>query len=393
VRSLLDTEPRPDYQGGGIVNLLASVITAFQGDAAPYPALAQLSPQQINGHRHVVLVVVDGLGYDYLLRRLPDGALARHCVGSMTSVFPATTASAITSFLTGTAPQQHGLTGWHMYLAELGCVFAVLPGVPRYGGVPLGQAGIDVARLHGHVPLAERLDASCVTVSPQRIARSDFNVAHLGAAQLRPYEGLTHFVDYTASAVIGARERRFVYAYWPELDHIGHQYGIESEQALAHLQELDTAFGRLLERVHGRDTLVILTADHGMIDTRAEDTIELEEHPALVGMLRLPLCGERRAAYCYLRPGADGDFEGYVREHLGDELEAVPSRRLVEEGYMGLGRPHPRLLDRMGDYTLLARGSHSVKDWVLGETRYTHVGIHGGLSRTELYVPLILASG
>jgi hypothetical protein len=51
----------------------------------------------------------------------------------MTSVFPSTTASAITAFMTGLAPAQHGLTGWHMHLDEIDQTLAILPLTPRDG--------------------------------------------------------------------------------------------------------------------------------------------------------------------------------------------------------------------------------------------------------------------
>jgi hypothetical protein len=391
VTSLLQDVPPPEYRGGSIVNLMASILRAFGGDAQPYPALQALPPEEINGYRHVVLLVIDALGYQQLLRIAPEGALAAHCRSAMDSVFPPTTASAITTYLTGTAPQQHGLTGWHMFLSELGAVLAVLPGTPRFGGVGLAQAGVDTAALHAHQPLSARMNARCVTVSPRRIARSDFNLAHLGSAELRAYATLDQLVDYSLAAVTGVRERSFVYAYWADLDHIGHEHGIGSTEAAKELARLDAAFERLAQGLRARDSLLLVTADHGMIDTRVEDGIDLSEHPQLAELLRLPLCGERRAAYCYLRPGTEQAFRDYVSSELSECLEAVPSSRLIEGGYLGLGAAHPRLGERMGDYTLLGRGGHYIRDRLFGEKPHLHVGMHGGLSSPELQVPLIVA--
>ena len=46
---------------------------------------------------------------------------------AITSVFPSTTASAITTSYTGRTPLEHGLTGWFAYFGEAGCVGAPLP--------------------------------------------------------------------------------------------------------------------------------------------------------------------------------------------------------------------------------------------------------------------------
>src|SRR5512147_2278497 len=177
----------PDYQGGSLVNLMSSVATAL-GGTSPYPPLAALPPGALAGARHLLLLVVDGLGLEYLSGR--DGALRRHLVGPLTSVFPSTTASAIPTLLTGLAPQQHGLTGWNMYFREVGAVVATLPFRVRTGRHALREAGVTPASLFGLVPLFDRLPLPCHVVSPKQIVHSDFNVALAGHAQRHGYQGL-----------------------------------------------------------------------------------------------------------------------------------------------------------------------------------------------------------
>ena len=35
--------------------------------------------------------------------------------------------------------------------------------------------------------------------------------------------------------------------------------------------------------------------------------------------------------------------------------------------------------------------NYILKDWLVGEERYRHVGVHGGVSSAEMGVPLIVA--
>ena len=123
----------PDYSGGGIVNLMQSIATACGNTEKRYPPLAALPATQLAKSRHVVLIVVDGLGQRTLTKHAGSPHLRRHLLGSMTSVFPSTTASAIPVFMTGLAPAQHALTGWHMHLHEVDQTLAILPLVPRHG--------------------------------------------------------------------------------------------------------------------------------------------------------------------------------------------------------------------------------------------------------------------
>ncbi len=380
---------RPDYQGGSIVNLMATLIAA-RGGQAMVPVLNALPTAALAGGRHIVLLVLDGLGSRWLARHGAGSRLMEDRVAEMTSVFPATTASAITTYLTGDAPQQHGLTGWFMWFRELGCVMSVLPGTPRYGGVGYSDAGVDLRALLGHGSIFERMATPSVAVSPACIAHSDFNLAHLGRATLLPYQGLNQMFRRAARAIRRAREPSYFYLYWPGLDGIGHEHGMESAEALAHFHAIDTQYTRFLRDIAGTDTAILASADHGHIDCRPEDVVQLADHPELSGCLALPLCGEPRAAFCYVRPDRLERFTGYCRDRLGERFDLHHSQDLLDAGLFGTGTPHPRLSERIGDYTLLARGRAVIRDQLPTEKGFRQIGVHGGLSAEELYVPLCL---
>jgi len=382
---------KPDYHGGSIVNLMASIETAFGGRAG-YATLRELAPEEIAAARNVCLVVIDGLGSRYLMRADNGAALRSHLRASITSTFPSTTATAITTFMTGLAPQQHGLTGWHMYFRELGTVLAVLPFRPRHGGPPIAaDGGVTPEGLLGNPPFVDRLDADAFVVSPSGIVDSVFNVAHSGRAQRVAHGGVEEIFTAVRDIVRGARERSYVYAYYSEIDSLAHAHGIGSSEVRAELARVDAAFGRLLEEIAGTDTLVVATADHGFVDTRPETVVDLDDHPALAETLLVPLCGEPRVAYCYVKPGAHRAFERYVETRLSRCVSLARSADLVAQGWFGPGAPHPRLADRVGDYALVMKDGYAIRDHVPGERRHLQIGVHGGTSEDEMLVPLIVA--
>jgi hypothetical protein len=378
---------RPDYHGGGIVNLMASLIRA-RGGSAEYADLGLLPARSMAEIRHIALLVVDGLGADWLRRHEPHGLLASHLLGEMTSVFPPTTATAITTYLTGDAPQQHALTGWHTWMRELGCVMTVLPGQPRYGGVGYRQAGIDAQRLFDHRVVFDRMSSATVAISPAHIAQSDFNRAHLGRAQLRSFETLRDMFKQATRAIRKARQPSYLYLYWPGLDSIGHEQGIESQHALTHLRQIEQGLEDFVRGIAGTDTLVLVSADHGQIDTTDADQTLLGDHPQLADCLTLPLCGEPRAAFCYVHPDRAETFERYCQDVLGERFDLHRSRDLLNAGLFGLGEPNPRLVERIGDYTLIARGNNVIREHLPFEQPFKQIGVHGGLSSAELMVPL-----
>jgi hypothetical protein len=379
----------PDYHGGSVVNLMSSIIAAFGGENPPYLPLSQLAGSALQEAENIVLLVMDGLGCDYLKAHGNCTVLRQHLRGCITSVFPPTTATAVTTFLTASAPQQHGLTGWFVYFEELGQVVAVLPLEPRPTGASSTAARTNAATLLNPKPVFDRIRARSYMVVPERIAFSPFNVAFSGGATVRPYRSLAQCFKTTANIIRESSGRVYIYAYWPELDHLGHTQGVSSRAVKAHFSMLDGELERFLKSIEGSHTTVIVTADHGMVDCGARQLVRLDDHPALADALALPLCGDRRVAYCYVEPEKRQAFENYVGTVLAEYATLFKSDRLVEQGYFGLGPVHPQLRARVGNYTLIMKGHYGIKDWLPGERREIQVGAHSGVSNAEMYVPLV----
>ncbi|MBB1075804.1 alkaline phosphatase family protein [Rhodoferax sp. 4810] len=381
----------PNYHDGSLVNLMAAIQRARGGSTSvPDPDL--LSANQLNNTHHLVLLVIDGLGYDWLQRHSPAGILNRHCIGSLTSVFPTTTAAAITTFLTGVAPQQHAITGWFTWLRELGCIMRVLPGQPRYGGVDYQRAGVDLSKLFHQPPVFNRLPCATAVISPREIAYSPFNQTHRGCAELIAYNSLQDLFSHIQQAVHTLPAPSYIYAYWSRLDSVGHHHGINSAASIAHLGELESEITRLIKQLAGTDSVLLVTADHGQIDSTLADEVQLSDHPVLMNCLQMPLCGEPRAAFCYVRPNYVDTFVNYCHDVLGEQFTLYRSAELIENGWFGMGAAHPELIHRIGDYLLLGQGRAVIRDRLLTEQPFTQIGVHGGLSRDELFVPLCVFS-
>ena len=375
--------PLPDYSGKGFVNLVASLVEAC-GGAPRHAPLVSLPVAEIRTAANVVFLIVDGLGDNYLRANGAGGTLAKYRRGAISAVFPSTTASAITTSFTGATPLEHGLTGWFTYFSQAACVGAPLP-FQRRG--ERNSLGVKPGELFVEGPLFDGLAARSIVVSWRKIIDSAYNVHHCGRAERLAYDDLPGFLEQTVCAVKSGPERKFVYAYWPEFDALSHQHGVGSAAVGAHFQALDAVFGELFARLAGTDSMLVLTADHGFIDCPVEDSIELP--PALSAMLRFPLCGERRVAFCHVHDKRT--FMDRAKESFGERADVRPSSELAEEGWFGPGRAHPHFAERIGDVALVMKGPATVKDWVPGEPRHLHIGNHGGTSEDEMNIPLVVA--
>jgi hypothetical protein len=380
----------PDYTGGGLLNLIASC-AASRGAEPLHPTLQSLPPEELSAARNVVLIVIDGLGYNYITTQGERSALGSRLAGGMTSVFPSTTASAITTTFTGMSPAEHGLTGWFTWFPEVNAIAAALPFKRRGQGVSLEDRGIEPKQLYRGTPIFDRLSTQSIVVSYRPIIDSSYNRHFCGNARRLAYDDLAGFVTQTEVAVKSGPGRKFIYAYYPEFDTSSHRFGVSSTETAAVFANVDAAFADLIRRLSGTDTAVILTADHGFIDCPESDALSLEDHPSLAALLARPLTGERRVAFCHVLPGKQAEFEARASEWLEGKADVLPGKAPLDQGWFGGGDRHPHIGERAGDFVLLMRGTHTVKDWLPGEPRYLHIGNHGGLSADEMIIPLVVA--
>ena len=378
----------PDYQGSSIANLMQTLASVRGGDVGLYPPLDGLDTQSLANARNVVMLVIDGLGYEYL-SQYPDSHLYEHLHSKIMAVAPPTTTASVSTYLTGLAPQQHGLTGWFTYLRELGSVVTILPWVLQAGGPQLGESGRVAMELLNLPSFFDRLAVDTYSVMPDFLQGSEFNLMVSGQASLVPYGTYQQCFDEVARLCRNTR-KKYVYAYWAGFDMLAHGFGVGSEQVASHFLELDQAFDKLVDQLAGSDTALLVSADHGFVDAPPEKRIDLSDHPELKACLQVPLCGEPRLAYCYVRHDRRPQFEDYVEQNFSGIAQLYVSQDLVDENLYGLGRAHPELANRTGDYTLVMEDSYVMIDSLPGDTTPQLVGYHGGLSSQEIYVPLIL---
>jgi hypothetical protein len=380
----------PDYRGGGLLNLIVSCANS-RGGVSRHPPLGALPPAELGGARNVLLVLIDGLGYNYLTSRGAGGALASRLAGRMTSVFPSTTASAITTSFTGLAPAEHGLTGWFTWFPEADTIAAPLPFTPRGKGESLEARGIAPATIYRGKPIFDTLDVDSYVVSYRPIVDSSYNRHFCGSARRLAYDDLAGFVAQTEAAVKTGDGRKFVYAYYPDFDATSHRFGVSSDQTATVFAAIDAAFADLVRRLAGTDTAVVLTADHGFIDCPEEKALDTANCPGLGALLARPLTGERRVAFCHVLPGRQEEFAARAAQWLEGKADVIPGRVAIDKGWFGSGDRHPRIAERPGDFVLMMRDNYTVKDWLPGEPRHLHIGNHGGMSADEMYIPLVFA--
>ncbi len=383
----------PDYQGNSLLNLVISLATTVgraRNSLFAAPSCEDLG--DLKQARNTVFLIIDGMGAMDVARRGSGSFMSDHGKGRLTSVFPSTTACAVTTSLCGLAPAAHGLTGWYVRDDRFGGILAPLP-MQRRDGLPL-SGWWKMQRLFAYPSIFQLMKCRSVMVSHEHILGSPFNMRHSrGVARRYGYRSVDEMVATIVTAVrdLGSRGG-FVHAYHADYDALAHAHGIGSLQCTEHFERLNEALNRISKALAGSDTALVVTADHGFIDSPPEQQVCLNDYPQLMMHLDGPLWGERRVAYARVRAGREASFAQDFAQALGDRFFLRRSNDIVDAGLFGpASKPNPRLRERVGDFTILGKGDWSIHDRVENERTHAMIGMHAGVSADEMLIPRVVA--
>lgn len=354
-----------------ITGVAHDLLAALNGTAAGLPAA-----------RSVVLVVIDGLGAIQLrghaghARRL-SAALVKQDVRS--TVFPSTTASALTSLLTGADPGRHGLVGYRIRDPRTHALVNQLSGWE--------EAGVDPSAWQAEPTMFERARAQgrpAYAVGLPAYAHSGFSAATLRGAD---FVSERSAADRVARALALAEEHEgaLVYCYLPEVDKAGHKHGVASAEWVAALEDLDAALPARIPPGIG----VIVTADHGMVDVPKHRHLIIEEGSALQQGVAA-IAGEPRMLHVYVDDAARrGEVAAVWRAGTEGAADVFTRDEAVQAGLFGT-EVSAAASGRIGDLVVSARGVWALYDGAAEDQRSQGmIGQHGALSPEERRVPVL----
>ncbi|HEX2738082.1 MAG TPA: alkaline phosphatase family protein [Acidimicrobiia bacterium] len=355
---------RPDYGGACITGLIPAIV----GDQ-PMPGM----PAAVAGASAVVLLLLDGVGWQAVeAHRSLLPAFGSLEGGPITTVAPSTTASALPSITTGLAPSQHGLVGFRMRVDD---------------GVLNVLRWQSSARRNPDPFLVQRHTAFLGRPVPV-VTKSDFRHTAFTDAQLRGgrfigWNTLSTLVEHCRQLVAGGE--RFVYAYYPGVDSVAHEFGLFSPFYPAALQEADRLVASLLEALPPSAVLLV-TADHGQVHV-GDNWIELPELEPMIDAQ----AGDARFRYLYARKGAVAELAAAAHSTVGHQAWVLTRQQLLDEGWLGPS-PEGSIGRRVGDVVLAAHEPVGFVDPALPKERRL-LAMHGSLTPDEMLVPLLAGRG
>lgn len=385
------------------------------------------------------------------LSRLRD----RGRVTPLTTVCPSSTATAITTVHTAATPAEHGVLGWDVRLPAYDTVVGAFPHAVREdvasaraeadesaaevssdggpgaettsdGGTGAGVSGDGVAgtatssdggtarETSGDrtppLPSSELVAADPIypalreagvesrVVQPAGTLGTDYADATFRGATPVPADGPAETAESLRETLESADGPSYTYVYLPQIDATSHAHGTDSG---AYLDALATTTRHLSRELYDRldpdvaaETLLLVTADHGMVDFEPGPAgcLDLRDIDAVEEALArdqagrpVPPFADPRLTHVDVR---DGEREAAV-EALESRGVRVFTRETVRE--MGLyGDDHGPVFERRCGDLVLTHPELKLVHPATAKVR-GHVGMHGGPTPGEMLVPFAAA--
>ncbi len=376
---------KPFYNGYCILNITNTILKHFGIESKN--SLRGSYDYFFDGANSVVLFIIDALGLNLIKKAMSvlkldafEQLANEGLFIPLTSVFPSTTAVALPSLSTGITPSEHGLLGYRFYSKKYGFLINSL-----FGKVANTQNCAIQIDTNWYMPVKtsfEKLRENGVksfVVTKIDYIRSHFEKALYRGAEEIPYLTSSDMFARIEYLLKTNEPPLYINAYWWAIDALSHRYGPFSEEVFKELIELNSMLSLFIEKLK-KDTLLILTADHGQLLSPEEKNISLAEYAGLEKTLMLPV-SDLRAPYVYVRGKLDKSAFSELQN-----VDILTNGEAFEAGYFG---PSKNFSERVGDFVLIIKDDKNYS-YLNPNEEIKMKGKHGGLSENEMLVPLFM---
>ena len=360
----------PDYSGANLTGIIPGCLLGTSGRRPNW------FPQPLQEAERIVLLVIDGLGYEQLQRHAHIAPNLMSLVGGqITTIAPSTTASALTSLVTGASPAEHGIVGYRMDMGD-----SIMNSLRWWSETR------DLRKVHPPAtvqPIPPFVGMTIPVVSRAELEGSAFTEAHLRGSRPCGWRAASSIVAQCANLISSGE--KFVYAYYDGIDKIAHERGFGAYYD-SEIAATDWLVGSLLNTLPSGTTLAI-TADHGQVQVddnvvHLSDDIKASLHHQ---------SGEGRFRWLHAKRGQESDLLQIATDSYSDIAWVASQDQVIEEAWLGPargGRIADQVKRRLGDVALVPFTATTFDD-PLDSGPFSLVCRHGSLTADEMFVPFL----
>lgn len=326
-----------------LTNVSSSILKKFEVEPfhttyAPLDTLLSKTKK-----KKISLVLFDGFGKNIIEKYkefIPY--IYTHIFKEFKSVYPPTTVAATTTLLTGKYPVETGFLGWNQYFSPINKFIDVFT---NRDSVADKNIGLDVISLFLKPTYIFDL------INKKAGKEIAFQVkGHL----FHDLEGNFDMKAFFKECDSVLNKAEFSYLYSPEPDHSMHEFGTSEPRILKTILKLEKYLKTMIEK--HPETLFILIADHGFVDT---SSIFTKKDLELMATLKdKEQCSSIEGRFASFNVLDKTKFLAIYNQKYKKHFHLLTKDQIISENIFGIGEPHPLFYSTLGDYFLISKDEY-----------------------------------
>lgn len=318
-------------------------------------------------YKNTIILLLDGMGMNILEnfnKLYPNNFLSKNFYKKVNSIYPSTTAASTTSIKTCKVPLETGWTGWNNWIREIDRNVILFNGDDYYSS--------DKGFINGF------------NIMPYKYYFSNLNV--LGGIVEPEFKNKDYTfkdtLDRSLKNISNGIVTQYVYDETPDKEL--HVFGTNCEDIYKKLYNYSCQIEEFYNKLP-LDTLLIITADHGHIDTI---DFNLFDDFILNGMLERKPSNDTRCLTFKVKKEYMERFSRYFNSVYGKIYKLIDSKEAIRLGYFGqTDNISNRIDDFLADYVALATSNIYLctTEKALGKKSN-----HAGITKEEMEVPVFI---
>lgn len=359
----------PNYPKS-LLSLISSVLVHYGVDTE-HTTYKKADELLAKNPKNVVIMLFDGLGENILEKHLSkNDFLMCNKKDVITSVFPPTTTSATTTMASGLSPVEHGWLGWTLKFDEIGKNVCLFPNTDFLTDEQAEEYNV-ANRFIPYKTVFEK-----ISEATKGRVRAEF-VSPFSEYKADTLESIGDIVK----KLCAENGEKYVYAYNNQPDHDIHCFGVSDGRIREQVKRINDFVEETSKSLH--DTLLIVIADHGLIDVEWKYLID---YPELCDCLSDYPSIEPRALSFFVKQDKKDIFEREFKKIFSDEFELMTKEQVFENHVFGYGKENKKARDFVGNYLAIAKGKTAVN---VIRPEVIFKGMHAGQTQDEYNVPFI----
>lgn len=351
------------YLENSNLNTLINEILFYIDDKVFQNTSSNLLNSKIETADTINLILADGLGYENLLKS--NSNLNKNVSSSINTTFPSSTNVALATLAFAKLPIEHGILGYYLFDKSTDSIFNALNfnnGSEVFLKNDKFQKNISIWNMFKENKISSN------NFQPSSLVNSELSNLLYRKENTIGYNDSDNLVELFNDSLV--LENRFNFIYYPNIDLAAHIFGVESAEWTSELNKFENLVEQL-SNISNKKCFTIITADHGVVNIPTENrhTLEYDE--------QIKIYGDQRSVYI---KGKEKDVRNVFKDVPGELL----TKREIE--YL-LGETKDKFLKSFyPDFCFLVQDKHIIYPHHL---KNQLVGYHGGLSSTEIKIPII----